>query len=70
MSWSKMMEITAELATILPLAQVFEKQKARSLSLRKEPLKERIVRLRKLEDRKSTRLNSSHLPTSRMPSSA
>ena len=46
---SKMMEITAELATILPLTQVFEKQKARSLSLRKEPLKERIVRLRKLE---------------------
>ncbi len=49
MSRSKMMEITAELATILPLTQVFEKQKARSLSLRKEPLKERIVRLRKLE---------------------
>ena len=44
-----MMEIIVEMATILPLTQVFEKQKARSLSLRKESLKERIVRLRKLE---------------------
>ena len=43
------MEIIAEKATMLPLAQVFEKQKARSLSLRNEPLKDRVARLRKLE---------------------
>ena len=36
-----------------------------------ESLKERIAELEKIiEDRKSTRLNSSHIPLSRMPSSA
>ena len=43
------MDITAERAITTPLTQAFEKQKKRSLSLRSESVKERIVRLRKLE---------------------
>ena len=31
---------------------------------------DRVMGLRKTKDRKSTRLNSSHIPLSRMPSSA
>lgn len=44
-----MMEIAAERKGDLRLTQIFQAQKARSLALRKAPLKDRIERLQKLE---------------------
>src|SRR5258708_24446178 len=45
----KKMEITVEKLLSARLKQVFEKKRTKSLSLRNEPVKDSIVRLRKLE---------------------
>ena len=57
--------VFAVLATILALAPV-----SLHRALFRTGAKSRIVRLANRLDRKSTRLNSSHMPVSRMPSSA
>ena len=54
--------------TVSPLQGRFDKQGKGRISIRAGT--ECWIRFTILEDRKSTRLNSSHIPLSRMPSSA
>ena len=58
--------------TLPPGSPIDEVQLAERFSMSRTPIREALVRLagEGLIDRKSTRLNSSHLDLSRMPSSA
>ena len=49
---------------------LFDRQPGRSYELDKFAVDEKFSTRREVRDRKSTRLNSSHIPLSRMPSSA
>ena len=55
---------------VLQNAKTYQKQVAKVLDLKKLKIVFNSKWLEKLRDRKSTRLNSSHIPLSRMPSSA